>query len=98
MYPEWISMDNGVLWGLIFIIVYLIGITGASAIFISTFQQNKKKAYMNLLGLLCTTILVLINVYTYSKMLVIIFTLMNLIMGIIVYYYIKNRKTKEISN
>ncbi|MBE4909827.1 hypothetical protein IMZ08_17470 [Bacillus luteolus] len=98
MYPEWISIENHVFWGAILIIVNLIGITGASAIFISIFQQSRIKGYLNLLVLFCSVVLVLINVFSYSKTLGIIICVVDVIMGFIVFNYLRNRSVKLNTN
>lgn len=91
MYPEWLSMDNQILWGAILLIGHLISTVLALAIFSSIFRSNKNRGYIFLVLLMFIGYLNLKNVLIFSSTLGILIGLMYLVMGIVTYLSLKKR-------
>ncbi|MBD8070086.1 hypothetical protein [Bacillus sp. PS06] len=91
MYPEWISLDNDLLWGALLLVGHLITTVLALAIFSSIFRKNMKKGYLFLGILILIGIMNIYNVFNYSITVGYMLCLMYLTLSVITYFSLKNK-------
>ncbi|MDQ0268425.1 hypothetical protein [Cytobacillus purgationiresistens] len=89
------SLENGLLWGLILIVIHFISVTSSMAIFTSIYRESHKKGYIFLGQFLVGGIFVLFYLYKFSVALGVISIAVILAVVLFALYWVRTRIDME---